>query len=81
VHRLETEFGAPVELSPTAYTVARVTDEDSSAALRGMRGVTVLERADGTRLALFESKFWLDRVIAEQPDLRLDALVGNSLAG
>ena len=81
VHRLESEFGAPVELSPTAYTVARVTDEDSSAALRGKRGVTVLERADGTRLALFESTFWLDRVIAEQPDLRLDPLVGNSLAG
>jgi peptide chain release factor 3 len=81
VHRLETEFGAPVELSPTAYTVARVTDEESSAVLRGMRGVTVLERADGTRLALFESKFWLDRVAAEQPDLRLDPLVGARLAG
>jgi peptide chain release factor 3 len=46
-----------------------------------MRGVTVLERADGTRLALFESKFWLDRVAAEQPELTLDPLVGNSLAG
>jgi peptide chain release factor 3 len=81
VHRLENEFGAPVELSPTAYTVARVTDEESSAALRGMRGVTVLQRADGTRLALFESKFWLDRVAAEQPALRLDPLIGARLAG
>lgn len=81
VHRLESEFGAPVELSPTAYTVARVTDEASSATLRGMRGVTVLERADGTRLALFESRFWLDRVAAEQPELTLDPLVGNLLAG
>ncbi|HEU5150255.1 MAG TPA: peptide chain release factor 3 [Iamia sp.] len=81
VHRLENEFGAPVELSPTSYTVARVTDEESSPSLRGMRGVTVLERADGTRLALFESRFWLDRVIAEQPDLTLEPLVGNSLAG
>lgn len=81
VHRLETEFGAPVELSPTAYTVARVTDEPSTRPLRGMRGVTVLERADGTRLALFESRFWLDRVAAEQPDLRLEPLVGNELGG
>ncbi|HXH56178.1 peptide chain release factor 3 [Iamia sp.] len=81
VHRLETEFGAPVELSPTGYTVARVTDEVSTVPLRSMRGVTVLQRADGTRLALFESKFWLDRVVAEQPDLVLDPLVGNGLSG
>jgi peptide chain release factor 3 len=81
VHRLENEFGAPVELSPTAYTVARVTDEESSDALRGMRGVTVLQRADGTRLALFESKFWLDRVVADQPTLRLDSLFGNRMTG
>ena len=81
VHRLENEFGAPVALSPTAYTVARVTDAASTPPLRAMRGVTVLERADGTRLALFESRFWLDRVAAEQPDLVLDALVGNQLAG
>ena len=31
VHRLENEFGAPVELSPTSYTVARRTDEASAA--------------------------------------------------
>jgi len=81
VHRLENEFGAPVQLSPTSYTVARVTDVDSTPALRGMRGVTVLERADGTRLALFESRFWLDRVAADQPELRLEPLVGNELGG
>ena len=46
-----------------------------------MRGVFVLERADGTRLALFESRFWLDRVAGEQPELRLDPLVGNELGG
>ena len=81
VHRLETEFGAPVELSPTSYTVARVTDAESTPTLRGMRGVSVLERAEGTRLALFESRFWLERVAAEQPELRLDPLVGNELGG
>ena len=48
VHRLENEFGAPVELSPTGYTVARRTDAASAAALRAMRGVDVLARADGT---------------------------------
>ena len=63
VHRLENEFGAPVELSPTGYTVARRTDEASAGALRAMRGVDVLSRADGTMLALFESRYWLDRLV------------------
>lgn len=80
-HRLETEFGAPVELSPTNYTVARVTDDASAKVLRPMRGVRVLSRSDGTLLALFESPYWLERVAADQPELRLDPLVGAGLAG
>ena len=69
VHRLENEFGAPVELSTTGYKVARRTDAASAGPLRAMSGVTVLARADGTLLALFESPYWLDRVETEQPDL------------
>ncbi len=78
-HRLENEFGAPVELSPTAYTVARVTDATSALALRGMRGVDVLGRSDGTLIALFESRYWLDRLEAEQPELTLEPLVAGQL--
>ncbi len=81
LHRLENEFGAPVELSPTTYTVARRTDEESATALRGMRGVRVLERADGTRLALFESPYWLDRLAADHPELTLESLVAADQVG
>jgi peptide chain release factor 3 len=81
VHRLENEFGAPVELSATSYTVARRTDASSAEALRGMRGVQVLSRADGTLLALFESKYWLERLQGDQPELVLEPLVGAGLAG
>ncbi len=81
VHRLENEFGAPVELNPTSYKVARITDEDSAPALRAMSGVRILQRADGATLALFESQFWLARVEAEQPELRLDRLVAEGMAG
>ncbi len=81
VHRLENEFGAPVELSPTRFTVARRTDPDSADALRGMQGVSVLARADGTLLALFESEFWLQRLAGDQPDLVLEPLVGAGLSG
>ena len=77
VHRLENEFGAPVELSPTGYKVARRTDAESADALRSMTGVTVLERSDGALLALFESPYWLQRVEGEQPELTLERLVAE----
>ncbi len=80
-YRLENEFGAPVELLPTNYKVARRTDETSEPALRRMRGVTVLRRADGTRLALFESPYWLERVESENPELLLERLVAEGMAG
>ncbi len=76
-HRLEHEFGAPVELNRTSYRVARRTDEASEPALKGMQGVDVLKRADGTRYALFESQYWLERVEREQPELTLDRLVAE----
>ena len=75
--RLEHEFGAPTELSPTSYRVARRTDEESRAQLRAMRGVDVLDRSDGALIALFESSYWLDRLIGEEPDLTLDKLVAD----
>ncbi len=76
-HRLENEFGAPVELSPTKFSVARETDEASEKELRSMSGVDVLFRADGTRLALFESSYWLERVETENPDLVLNRLIAE----
>jgi peptide chain release factor 3 len=81
VHRLENEFGAPVELSPTSYTVARRTDEASAEKLRAMRGVDVLGRSDGTLIAVFESTYWLDRLVADQPELLLESLVAGDQAG
>jgi peptide chain release factor 3 len=80
VHRLENEFGAPVELSPTSYSVARRTDAASAPALRSMRGVDVLGRSDGTLIAVFESVYWLDRLVADQPELVLEPLVAGALA-
>lgn len=80
-HRLENEFGAPVELSPTSYSVARLTDPASAPALRGMRGVDVLARSDGALVALFESRYWLDRLIAEQPELTLEPMVAGEMVG
>lgn len=81
VHRLENEFGAPVELSPTGYKVARRTDRASADRLRGMRGVGLFERSDGTLMALFESQYWLERLEADDPELVLERLVAEGSVG
>ncbi|MEZ5166056.1 MAG: hypothetical protein R2695_06040 [Acidimicrobiales bacterium] len=76
-HRLENEFGAPVEMNACSWTTARVTDSESASALRSMSGVTVVERSDGELLALFESPYWLQRLEADQPELRLEKLIAE----
>jgi peptide chain release factor 3 len=76
-YRLETEFGAEIELTATPYTIARRTDAASTSALRAMQGVDVLERDDGTHLALFESRYWMDRVVTDHPELTLVRMVAE----
>ena len=60
---------------------ARRTDSASADALREMRGVRVLGRADGTLMALFESQFWLERLEGDHPELVLERLVAEGSAG
>ena len=76
-HRLENEFGSPVEMVPCTWSVARATDQESADKLRGMSGVTVAHRSDGELLALFESPYWLQRLETDQPELRLDKLIAE----
>src|SRR4051812_42400991 len=81
VYRLENEFGAPVELSPTSYRIARRTDRPSADVIQGMRGVRILQRSDGTLMALFESQYWLERLEHDNPELVLERLVAEGSAG
>lgn len=74
LHRMAREFGAPVELSPLPYTVARLTDADGAAALRDVRNVEVLSRNDGTMLALFPNDFWLEQAQKQRPEALLEPL-------
>jgi peptide chain release factor 3 len=76
-HRLEHEFSAPVELSPTGWNVARVTDAESAAVIRGMRGIEITERSDGTVVALFDGAFRVQQVEKDYPDLTLIRLMGD----
>jgi peptide chain release factor 3 len=75
VYRLEHEFGAPADLSPPMVRTVRRTDSATADSLRGAGSVELLERAEGTLLALFASRYWLDRLIADHPDWTLEPIV------
>ncbi len=81
LHRLENEFGALAELTTTPYTIARLTDRESADQLRTMRGVRIAARADGALLALFESRYWVERLEADHPELTIEHLVGEGTSG
>jgi len=80
-YRLENEFGAAAELTPTRFTIARKTNAESMAGLRAMQGVDVLVRDDGTHLALFESRYWMDRVLQDHPELTLERMIAEGGLG
>ena len=80
-YRLENEFGAPMELTTTRFTIARKTDAESTPALRAMQGVDVMLRDDGTHLALFESRYWMDRVLQDHPELTLERMIAEGGLG
>ncbi len=72
--RMTNEFNAPIRFARLDYQLARRTDAAGAAALAGIRGVEVLERSDGTHLALFVDQ-WRAKVTArDNPDVLLEAL-------
>ncbi len=78
-HRMEHEFGAPVQLEPLPYNLAMRIDEASVPGITASSGTEVLRRSDGELLALFTTK-WVARVVREgKPDLTLEPLVAAQL--
>jgi peptide chain release factor 3 len=78
-HRMEHEFGAPVQLEPLPYSLALRTDEASAAGITASSGTEVMQRSDGELLALFTTK-WVMRMLREgKPDLTLEPLVAAQL--
>ncbi len=76
-HRLEHEFGAAVEMTGSQYVVARQTDKETADKLRGMVGVRVVNRSDGRLIALFESKYRLERLANDNPTYQLARMVAG----
>lgn len=73
-HRLESEFNAPVELTGSPYQAIRGTDETSAERLRQIGGIRILQRADGSMVALFENIYRLQRLLTDEPKLTLRSL-------
>ena len=74
-HRLDSEFNAPVELTGSPYQAIRGTDAQSADRLRAIGGIRILTRGtDGATVALFENKYRLQRLLADEPELTLTPL-------
>jgi peptide chain release factor 3 len=72
--RMTNEFTAPIRLTRLDYQVARRTDADGAKELSGLRGVEVLQRTDGTYLALFIDKWRANNTARDHPDVLLAEL-------
>src|SRR4029450_6969445 len=78
-HRMEHEFGAPVELERLPYSLALRTDAASAAAVSTARGAEVLQRTNGELVAVFGDKWSLRVFKAKHPELTLESLVAAQL--
>lgn len=72
--RLEVEFNAPAEISSSPYEAIRFTDQGSAERLRQVGGVRILARSDGRLVALFESRYRLQRLQQDEPELVLEPI-------
>jgi peptide chain release factor 3 len=77
-HRLATEFGAPIELLSAPYQSIRLTDASSADRLRSIGGIRVLTRGDGELVALFESRYRLQRLLNDEPELTLEPILADA---
>jgi peptide chain release factor 3 len=75
--RLDVEFNVPIEVGASPYEAIRLTDEQSAKRLREIGGIRILQRGDGELVALFESRYRLQRVENDEPDLRLDHILAG----
>ena len=73
--RMTHEFNAPCKLERLPYTIARRTVAQDVPVLARERSVEVLDRSDGTKLALFSDRWRLQGVQREHPELTLEPLV------
>ena len=77
-YRLASEFNSPVEVNPAIYQAIRITDEKSVDRLRRIGGIRILKRGDNALVALFENKYRLQRLEADEPELTLTPILADT---
>ncbi len=77
--RLDAEFNAPSELLGAPYEAIRITDHDSARRLREIGGIRIMHRGSGELVALFESKYRLQRIENDEPELLLQPIVAGTV--
>jgi peptide chain release factor 3 len=76
-HRLAHEFNSPVEILHADYQAIRVTDKESTGRLREIGGIRILRRSDDVLVALFQSKYRLQRLETDEPELTLRHIIAG----
>ena len=75
VHRMATEFGAPISLESLPYQVARIVDPADAEFMDRQVSAEVLTRTDGVMLVLFSTRWRLEGFQRDNPDVKLGSLV------
>jgi peptide chain release factor 3 len=78
-HRMEHEFGAPVDLERLPYSLALRTDAESVPGISAASGAEVLQRSNGDHIAVFTNKWGLRVLQQNKPELTLEPLVAAQL--
>jgi peptide chain release factor 3 len=77
-HRLAHEFNAPTEILNADYQAIRITDKESAPRLREIGGIRILRRSDDALVALFQSRYRLQRLESDEPELTLIPILAGS---
>jgi peptide chain release factor 3 len=78
-YRLGSEFNAPTEIVSAPYQAIRRTDAASADRLRRIGGIRILNRSDGVLVALFENRYRLQRLEADEPELTLEPIIAGAM--
>ena len=77
-YRFGSEFDAPTEIRSAPYQAIRLTDKQSVERLRNIGGIRILVRGDGALVALFENRYRLQRLEADEPELTLEPILAGT---
>ena len=60
------------------YQAIRITDKETAPRLREIGGIRILRRSDDALVALFQSRYRLQRLEADEPSLTLTPIIAGS---